>query len=57
MFICRYIFHSFLFYFREKVEPIGDGPVIDKKGEAIVRSSLGAEYRITLDDYQKRDVE
>ncbi|XP_077301074.1 uncharacterized protein LOC143921598 [Arctopsyche grandis] len=38
---------------KEENEPVGDGPVYDKNGEAYVKSSLGSEYTITVDDIQK----
>lgn len=48
-----YVFNTFYCNFREETEPIGDGPVVNLDGEAFVRSSLGSEYKITIDDIQK----
>ena len=44
---------NILFDCREESEPIGDGPIVNLDGEAFVKSSLGSQYRITIDDIQK----
>jgi hypothetical protein len=40
---------------KEESEAIGDGPVINPKGRAEVKSSLAGDYSVTLEDYKPKD--